>query len=145
MVPIADAFHHACSSVKRWGGQTEDYLPIHQWFDCTKEHFADPRHRAIRHHSQGIGWAIEHFGPTITLSTCRFCRREASDPIHKYHTTAEAFHAFQAKEIPTRWVGEGHVIEDFGHIPTVADFLREMRVQPWMVRGTRKLSIELEV
>lgn len=145
MIPIADPYHHAKSSVKKWGGKVEDYLPIHNWFDETKTHFNDPRHRAIRHHSQGIGWAIERFGQVIALSTCRICFRDEADPIHKYHTTAEACHTFQAKEIPTRWVGERHVTEDFGFIPTVADFLREMTVQPWMVRGAARLSKTIDV
>lgn len=53
------------------------------------------------------------------------------------------FHEFEAKIVPTRWIAEQHVLEDFGRIPTAADFLREMTVQPWMVRGARKLSVEL--
>jgi len=115
---MADPFHHALSSVKRWGGEVEDYLAVHAWFDEPKEHFCDPRSRAIRHHSEGIGWAIEHFGQTITLST--------------------------GKQIPTRWIGEQHCNEDFGHVPTVADWLRCMTVEPWMVRGARPLSRELQ-
>lgn len=114
---MADVWHHSLSSVKRWGGEPEDYLPIHNWFDETKKHFADPRHRALRHHSEGIGLMISIFGPTVTISTGR--------------------------KVPTRWVGEGHVLEDFGRIPTAADFLRHMTTEAWMVRGARKLSKEL--
>lgn len=114
---MADPFHHALSSTKKWGGEVENYLPIHKWFDQPKAHFSDPRSRAIRHHAQGIDWAIEHFGQTITIST--------------------------GKKIPTRWIGELHVLEDFGFIPTMADFLRCMSVEQWMVRGARKLSKEL--
>lgn len=114
---MADAWHHAVSSAKKYGGEPEDYIDIHYWFDETKAHFADPRHRAIRHHSQGIAWAIEHFGQTITIST--------------------------GKKIPVRWIGEQHVLEDFGRIPTMADFLREMKIEKWMVRGAKPLSREL--
>ena len=46
--------YHSKTSVKKWGGVEADYQPIHDWFDATKECFADARHRAIRHHSQGI-------------------------------------------------------------------------------------------
>ena len=115
---MADAWHHAVSSSRKWGGDPHDYLPIHKWFDETKAHFADPRHRALRHHSQGIDWAIQFFGATITTSTGRM--------------------------VPVRWIGEQHVTEDFGFIPTLADFLREMTTKPWMTRGARRLSIELE-
>ena len=43
--------------------------------------------------------------------------------------------------IPTRWVGEQHVREDLGFIPTLADWLACIQPQPWMGRG-RKLSME---
>ncbi len=42
-----------------------DYQPIHDWFDATKEQFADARHRALRHHSQGIFECERIFGRTI--------------------------------------------------------------------------------
>jgi hypothetical protein len=40
---------HAESSVRRFGGRVEDYQPIHDWLDATKETFCDFRHRALRH------------------------------------------------------------------------------------------------
>ena len=40
---------HSKTSVKKWGGVESDYQAIHDWFDATKECFADARHRAIRH------------------------------------------------------------------------------------------------
>ncbi len=46
--------HHAESSARKYGGKAEDYLDIHKWFDGSKEHMADFRHRALRHHSEGI-------------------------------------------------------------------------------------------
>ena len=44
---------------------------------------------------------------------------------------------------PSARIGEQHVLEDFGHIPTLADFLRHMTIEKWMVRGARPLSREL--
>lgn len=114
---MANPYHHAKSSQNKWGGEIEDYWPIHCWFDETKAHFADNRHRALRHHSEGIFLMQSIFGQTITLST--------------------------GKVIPTRWIGEQHVNEDMGFIPTAADWLKEIRNQPWMTRGAHKLSIEL--
>jgi len=46
--------HHALSSAKKWGGVTEDYLEVHNWFDESKSITADFRHRALRHHAKGI-------------------------------------------------------------------------------------------
>jgi hypothetical protein len=113
---MANPWHHALSSAKKWGGEPDDYMPIHTWFDETKRDMPDFRHRALRHHSEGIFLCEKIFGPTVTLST--------------------------GKAIPTRWVAEQHVMEDLGRIPTAADWLREMEPKPWMNRS-RKLSREL--
>lgn len=98
--------HHAQSSVKKWGGCVDDYLPLHSWFDETKEHFADHRHRALRHHSQGIFEAERVFGVTITNA--------------------------DGELVPVRAIGEQHVVEDLGRIPTVQDWLVHIDKQPWM-------------
>lgn len=103
---------HAQSSVKAWGGKAEDYLPIHNWFDATKEMFADARHRALRHHAQGIFEAERVFGVAIVNSDGRM--------------------------VPVRLIGERHVREDMGGlIPTVADWLARIPFEPWMNRGYR--------
>ena len=39
--------------------------------------------------------------------------------------------------IPTRWVGEQHVMEDLGRIPLFADWARAIRPEPWMGRPQR--------
>lgn len=114
---MAHPYHHALSSVKKWGGSVDDYLSIHSWFDASKAHLADFRHRAHRHHSEGIFEMESIFGVTIVLST--------------------------GKTIPTRWVGEQHVMEDLGFIPSLADWLCKIEAEPWMNRS-RKLSRELE-
>ena len=96
--------------MKIWGGKPEDYQPIHDWFDATKELWADARHRALRHHSQGIFEAERVFGSTITNSA--------------------------GKRVPVRYIGEQHVKEDCGgRIPTVIDWLGEIPMRPWMNRG----------
>mgnify|MGYP006871787357 FL=1 len=43
---MANPYHHALSSVKKWGGIVEDYIKIHDWFDASKEMMGDFRHRA---------------------------------------------------------------------------------------------------
>ena len=104
---MAHPYHHAISSAKKWGGVPEDYQAIHDWFDESKSHMADIRHRALRHHSEGIFLAEKVFGTTITISTGR--------------------------KVPVRSIGEQHVIEDFGFIPTVAKFLERIKIEPWMI------------
>jgi uncharacterized protein DUF6915 len=108
---MAHPYHHALSSVKKWGGDVSDYLPLHSWFDQSKAIAADFRHRALRHHAEGIFMLETVYGPTLTLST--------------------------GKVIPTRWVGEQHVKEDLGFIPSFADWVKAIRPLPWMGRAGR--------
>lgn len=113
---MATAIHHALSSAKTFGGKAEDYQAIHDWFDSTKAHIPDFRHRALRHHSEGIALMESIFGPAIKLD--------------------------DGKIVPTRWIGEQHVLEDFGMIPTAADFMRCIKAEPWMAKGSRNLAKE---
>ena len=83
---MGHCYHHALSSVRKWGGIAEDYLPLHQWFDESKAITADFRHRALRHHAEGIFMLERFFSPTITISTGRV--------------------------VPVRLIGEQHVVED---------------------------------
>ena len=110
---MAHPYHHALSSVRKHGGQVEDYLPIHSWFDESKEHLANFRHRALRHHAEGIFECERVFGVTITNS--------------------------DGKRVPTRLIGEQHVAEDLGRVPTVAEWLLAIQEQPWMNRKVERL------
>ena len=106
---MGHSYHHALSSVRKWGGVAEDYLPLHQWFDASKEITADFRHRALRHHAEGIFELERRFGVTLTLSTGRV--------------------------VPVRLIGEQHVLEDLGFIPSFADWVRCIRPKAWMGRA----------
>lgn len=111
---MAHPYHHSLSSVKKWGGEFDHFMPLHAWFDQSNEITADFRHRALRHHAEGVFMLETIFGPTITLSTGRV--------------------------IPTRWLGEQHVREDLGFIPSFADWARAIRPEPWMGR-TQKIEV----
>lgn len=113
---MAHPYHHALSSVKKWGGEIQDYHRIHQWFDESKEFHGDFRHRALRHHAQGIFECERTFGHWIKNSTGRI--------------------------IPVRWIAEQHVTEDMGRIPSLSEWLDLIRPEPWMNRPL-KLSQEL--
>jgi hypothetical protein len=109
---MATPYHHSLSSVRKWGGTVDDYLPLHSWFDQSKECIADFRHRMLRHHAQGIFELERTFGTTITISTGRV--------------------------VPTRLIGEQHVSEDFGgFIPTLADWVLAITPKSWMGKAAR--------
>src|ERR1700761_4575829 len=107
---------HAKSSAARHGGVPEDYLKIHDWFDQTKAHVPDVRHRAILHTSLGIFLCEQVFGTNIQNSEGRL--------------------------VSVRDIGEQHVMEDFGGvIPTVERFLNNMPIEEWMYgRARRKFA-----
>ena len=65
---MAHPIKHAQSSARKFGGKVEDYLAIHNWFDDSKAFLGDFRHRALRHHAEGIFLAEKLFGVAIVNS-----------------------------------------------------------------------------
>ena len=111
-----NAYQHSKSSAKKWGGTWEDYQELHLWMDASKEMMGDIRHRALRHHSQGIFEGERHFGTEWTIST--------------------------GKKIPVRDILERHVVEDMGGwIPTLSDWLTRLPMEAWM-SGQRKVKVK---
>lgn len=112
---------HAQNSAKKFGGSPDDYLKIHDWFDQTKAHFPDMRHRAILHSSFGIYLCEQFFGTFIKNS-------------HK-------------KKVQVRDIAEFHVIEDLGYIPTLQDYLTGMPFYEWLggkPKKSRKMTLDLK-
>lgn len=99
-------YYHAQSSVKKWGGEVEDYLMYHAFFDQTKNHVADQRHRLILHNSFGIGLLEKMYGDYFVNS--------------------------HGKEVPIRKIGEQHVLEDLGQIPSLYECLLYTPDQSWL-------------
>ena len=102
---------HAERSARKWGGSATDYLALHQWFDATKAHLPDHRHRMLLHNSFGMLLAEEVFGPVI-------------------HNSA-------ARRVFVRDLAAQHIIEDLGFIPTVYECFAELPLQPWMAGACR--------
>lgn len=105
-------FLHSKVSVTNWGGKVEDYQKIHEWFDQTKAHVPDMRHRAILHSSFGVFLCEQMFGEGFTNS--------------------------DGKHVSVRDVAEQHVIDDMGKIPTMQDYLDEMPFYSWLGGPARK-------
>lgn len=45
------------------------YYPLHFWYDSTKQHLTDPRHRLIFHNLAGISLSIKMFGDYLEHKT----------------------------------------------------------------------------
>lgn len=102
---------HARASVRRHGGKVEDYLPIHEFLDCSKGVIAGNRHRALTHNSWFIMFVIPRVFGEVAVNS-------------------------DGKQYSTRDIAEEHVLQDYrGFIPTPQDFLAEVPYQPWMHNG----------
>ncbi len=44
----------------------------------------------------------------------------------------------EGRAVPVRLIGEQHLMEDFGRIPSFADWVRCIRPEPWMGRTGRE-------
>jgi len=109
---MSKPYIHALSSAKKFGGQPEDYLEIHNLLDSSKSTIADSRHRALTHNAWFLSTILERiFGVVITNSA--------------------------GKQVSVRDIGEQHVLEDYKgrYIPSAQDYLQEIELKEWMIKG----------
>jgi hypothetical protein len=110
-------YAHSISSSKKWGGEPDEYLKYHEWFDETKSWIGHSYHRMFRHHSEGIFQLEEIFGKFMINSV--------------------------GKRVYIRYIGEQHVKEDCNnYIPSAKEWMDNIinkTKTPWM---TRTLKIE---
>jgi hypothetical protein len=142
---------HAESSVRKWGGTVEDYLPIHDLLDSSKAVFSDNRHRALTHNSWFIFVVEKVFGHEITVQvTCPRCRGtkwidstpcrqpcwKCAVPKAPYYDE-EVSTGLVKQQVKVRYICEQHILEDFGgkFIPTASDYLENLEFKDWMNNG----------
>jgi hypothetical protein len=110
---MANAHIHSASSVRRFGGEINDYIAIHQKMDCSKAYISHNGHRALTHHTFWIHEVmIPIFGYTIKISNGR--------------------------DICVKDICEQHILEDFGmkYIPTAQDYIENIENKDWMNGGS---------
>ena len=103
---MAHPFEHAQSSAKKFGGRAEDYLLLHNWLDESRPSspISDIAHFGIM--PKASSWRERIFGVVITNS--------------------------EGTQVPVRYIGEQHVKEDLGRVPTAQDWLLQIRPVRWM-------------
>lgn len=114
---MANPLIHAKSSVKRWGGSVECYLPIHQLLDSPKATMNNNTSRFLTHNTWFAYEIIPRiFGYNITNS--------------------------DGKSVDTIDIAMLHIAEDFKmrFVPTPQDYLRHMEVQAWMCNGVKDVG-----
>lgn len=112
-------YSHARSSAHKFGGHLDDYLVYHNWFDQTKAHIADMRHRALLHNAFGIFLLEQQFGVYFTNS--------------------------DGKVVQVRDIGEQHVLEDLGRIPSLDECFKNLPMEAWFggpVRSKKLIRLE---
>lgn len=107
---------HAKVSVKKFGGRWEDYIAIHNFFDQTKGHIPDSRHRMVLHNSFGIMLCEQVFGVAIVNS--------------------------DGRDVSVRDIAERHVIDDLGHIPTLYEVFKDVPAPAEIVGGKMMAKIQ---
>jgi hypothetical protein len=114
---MANPLIHSKSSVKRWGGNVDDYLPIHKLLDSPKETMNNNTSRALTHNT----WFAYHVIPLIFGYNI-----ENAD----------------GKSIDTVDIAMLHIAEDFRmkFVPTPQDYLRHIQVQAWMHNGVKVID-----
>lgn len=120
-------YKHAQISARKFGGVPEDYLEIHTWFDHTKGHIADVRHRAVLHNAFGIWLCESVFGDIIQMPDGSFKRTS-------YITNSNG------DKVQVRDIGEQHVIDDLGRIPSLVECLATLPIEKWFGGPIRKVK-----
>lgn len=114
---MANPLIHSRSSVKRWGGSVEDYLPIHELLDSPKSAMNNNTSRCLTHNTWFAYTIVPRiFGYNITNS--------------------------DGKSVDTVEIALLHIAEDFRmkFVPTPQDYLQHMQVQPWMRNGVKDIG-----
>lgn len=97
---MASPYKHSLNSVKKWGGKTEAFLPIHKFLDSTKLHLTTWQHRCILHSTFGVDICEQVFGDVIDNG--------------------------EGKLIEVRYIAIQHIIEDLGFVPTIKEWLHDL-------------------
>lgn len=108
---------HSKSSVKRWGGKVEDYLPIHELLDSPKATMNNNSSRLLTHNTWFAYTIIPKiFGYNIINS--------------------------EGKSVDTVDIAMLHIAEDFKmrFVPTPQDYLKHLEVQAWMCNGVKNID-----
>lgn len=116
---MANPLIHSKSSVKRWGGKVEDYLPLHELLDSPKTTMNNNTSRMLTHNIWFCYQIIPKiFGYNITNS--------------------------DGKSVDSVDIAMLHISEDFRmkFIPTTQDYLKHLEVQPWMNNGVKDIDNE---
>lgn len=114
---MANPLIHSKSSVKRWGGSVEDYLPIHELIDSPKATMNNNASRLLTHNTWFAYTIIPKiFGYNIVNSS--------------------------GKSVDVVDIAMLHILEDFRmkFVPTPQDFLKHLDLPAWIHNGVKMID-----
>ena len=116
---MANPLIHSKSSVKRWGGKVEDYLPLHELIDSPKATMNNNSVRVLTHNT----WFAYQIMPKI----------------FGYNIINSDGRSVDVVDISML-----HIAEDFRmkFVPTAQDYLQHIQVQAWFNNGVKVLESE---
>jgi hypothetical protein len=107
-IRMAHPLYHSRASVYRYGGRSEDYLPLHSFLDQTKALIADCRHRLILHNAWGIEIAVARFGAEVAgVPTADLATDHIIEDLRRVPTLADSIPVQ-----PEAWWSGGQLLED---------------------------------
>jgi hypothetical protein len=115
---MSHSLFHAKSSNKLFDVPLKQSLPIHNWFDGTKAICATFRHRALRHHAQGI----------------ELCKQIFDDVSFNI---SDGLSVSILKTVTIDEIGRQHMKEDFGCLMDANKWWSEIELDSWMEKQVR--------
>lgn len=122
-----NSWYHAVSAAHKWGGQPEDYLPIEEFIDSSKQVIGDARHRSLYHHTLGVFLCERIFGKTLVIPK--------GPPGSPQQRTVR---------VPVREIAERHIIEDLKWLPSPKDYIDGMLAKPWMTGTGQEIETSFD-
>ncbi len=141
-------FIHAKTSARKYGGNPGDYIELHNFFDSTKQAIASMAHRAILHNAWGIFLAEKLFGYPfekiqVLAQKHNWSEEEVKDimsliDLSRTGSSPNIMNS-DGKQVSVRDVGEDHVLEDVGKIPSLSECLKDLPISP-LLGGNKKIT-----
>lgn len=128
---------HSLLSRKKFGGNPEDYLPVHKFLDSSKLFYYHLKHRILLHNTYGMEICISKFGELITNSDGKkiLVRDIVAEPCK------EDLYGI----VPTlnNWFkyADEKIFEDFELITTDDQVLNDFLMKPLMMSGLQSSLI----
>ena len=128
---------HSLLSRKKFGGNPEDYLPVHKFLDSSKLFYYHLKHRILLHNSYGMEVCISKFGELITnIDGKKILVRD----IVAEHCKEDLYGIVPTLNNWFKYADE-KIFEDFELITTDDQVLNDFLMKPLMMSGLQSSLI----